>query len=567
MLERLLVHGLGIIDAVEVPFSPGFVALTGETGAGKSLLVSSLELLAGRRASSELVRTGEERLKVEGFFRVDPGSGLTELLEELGAGDEEQLVIRRELSADGRGRCWVNDVSVTANTLQRMAPFLLSIHGQHEQHGLADADVQRRLVDETGGHEGLLAEVRERFDEWRAEADRLASLEAARANRRDRLDTIAFQLAEIDAMAPVEDEHEQLMARRLVLRNAARLRELSDSILTSLGDDEASVVDCIARAERDVEEMIAHGLPLTEGGAALAEARIHVEELVREVRALAAGVDGDPGELDVVESRLHALDQLMLKYGEPIGKVIEHRTELVVERTRLEEVEDRLEAAAVAAAAALEVFAGAADRLDRVRREAGEKLARSVAEVLARLNMAGTHLEFRWRPRVDDHSPLVRDGAGVAFDAGGVEECDLLIAANPGEEPRPMARIASGGELSRIHLAIRTVLRSALSDCSVTLLFDEVDTGLGGPTAAALAGLLADLAATDQVLAVTHLPQVAAAASGHLRIDKVQRDERAVTRVHSLEGEEREIELARMLAGDEIGESARAHARTLLGGS
>lgn len=567
MLERLLVRGLGIIDTVEVPFSPGFVALTGETGAGKSLLVSSLELLAGRRASSELVRTGDERLKVEGFFRVDPGSELTEILEELGAGDEELLVIRRELTADGRGRCWINDVSVTANTLQRLAPFLLSIHGQHEQHGLADTDVQRRLVDDTGGHDGLLAEVRERFVGWRAEADRLATLEAARANRRDRLDTIAFQLAEIDAMAPVEDEHEQLTARRLVLRNAARLRELSGSILASLGDDEASVVDRLARAERDVEEMVAHGLPLTEGGAALGEARIHVEELVREVRGLAAEVDSDPSALDDVESRLHALDQLMLKYGEPLGRVIEHRAELIVERTRLEEVEDRLETAAAAAAAALDVFAAAADRLDRARHEAGAKLARSVQEVLARLNMAGTHLEFRWRPRIDDDSPLARDGVGVAFDADGVEECELLIAANPGEEPRPMARIASGGELSRIHLAIRTVLRAARPGGTVTLLFDEVDTGLGGPTAAALAGLLADLAATDQVLAVTHLPQVAAAASGHFRIDKVQRDERAVTRVHALEGEEREIELARMLAGDEIGESARAHARTLLGES
>ena len=567
MLERLIVQGLGIIDAVEIELTPGFVALTGETGAGKSLLVTSLELLAGRRASAELVRTGDDRLRVEGWFGFDRGSGVEEILDEIGAADGSQLVIRREVSATGRGRCWVNDVSVTANTLQQMAPLLLSIHGQHEQHGLADADVQRRLVDDAGSHDGLLAEVGTRFTEWRDAADHLSSLEAARANRRDRLDTIAFQLAEIAAVDPSEGEHEQLTARRQVLRNAARLQELATSILGSLGDDDGSVVDRIARAERDMEEMVAHGLPLTEGPASLAEARINIEELVREVRALTADVDDSPGVLDGVESRLHSLDQLMLKYGEPLGRVFEHRTALISEKDQLEEVEDRLGAAAAAAAAALRDFDAAAGRLGEARREAGARLARSVEEVLARLSMAGTHLEFRWQPRIDEHSPLVRDGHGVAFDAGGVEECELLIAANPGEEPRSMARIASGGELSRIHLAIRTVLRSARPGGAVTLLFDEVDSGLGGATAAALAGLLADLATTDQVMAVTHLPQVAAAADSHFKIEKIQLDERAVTRVFPLDGGDRETELARMLAGDEIGASARAHARTLLGGS
>ncbi len=567
MLERLIVQGLGIIDAVEVELAPGFVALTGETGAGKSLLVTSLELLAGRRASAELVRTGDDRLRVEGWFGIDGGSGVEEVLDEIGAADGSELVIRREVSAVGRGRCWVNDVSVTANTLQKLAPLLLSIHGQHEQHGLADPDVQRRLVDDAGDHDELLAEVGARFAEWREAADHLTALEAARAHRRDRLDTIAFQLAEIAAVDPSEDEHEELTARRQILRNAARLQELATSIIGSLSDDDQSVVDRIARAERDLEEMVAHGLPLNEGSAALAEARINIEELVREVRTLTADVDDSPGVLDGVESRLHSLDQLMLKYGEPLGRVLEHRTALISEKDQLEEVEDRLAAAAAAAAAALGDFDAAAGRLDEARRESGVRLARSVEEVLARLSMDGTRMEFRWQPRIDDHSPLARNDQGVAFDAGGVEECELLIAANPGEEPRSMARIASGGELSRIHLAIRTVLRSARPGGAVTLLFDEVDSGLGGATAAALAGLLADLAATDQVMAVTHLPQVAAAADSHFKIEKVRLGDRAVTRVFPLAGEDREIELARMLAGDEIGASALAHARTLLGGS
>lgn len=564
MLERLLVSGLGIIDAVEVEMAAGFVALTGETGAGKSLLVTSLELVAGRRATTELVRTGDDSLRVEGWFRVDDSSPAAAILDEVGAPGLDPLVIRRELPADGRGRCWVNDVSVTATTLQRLAPYLLSIHGQHEQHGLADPAVQRRLVDLAGGLDEARNDVRSRFTEWRAVADRLDRLETARAGRRDRLDAIAFQLAEIDAVSPEPDEHEQLLSRRQVLRNATRLRELAEAVLSSLADDDRSVIDRLAQAERDVDEMASHGLALSDANAGLGEARILVEELVREVQDLTSDIDGDPGELDAVESRLHRLDQLMLKYGEPLSKVVDHRAALHDERSHLEAVEDELGEAAEAAACALSDYDEAARRLDAARQRAGVTLARSVEEVLARLNMAGTRLEFAWQPRRDDASPLVRGGVRVAFDGDGVDECELLIAANPGETPRPMARIASGGELSRLHLALRTVLRSSGPGGAMTLLFDEVDSGLGGATAAALAGLLADLAGTDQVLAVTHLPQVAAAADSHLRVEKVERDGRAVTRVVVLDDAERELELARMLAGDRIGDSARAHARELL---
>jgi DNA repair protein RecN (Recombination protein N) len=565
MLERLQVRGLGIIDVVEIEMAPGFVALTGETGAGKSLLVTSLELLAGRRALSELIRTGDDRLRVEGWFRVAGGGDLDRVLDEIGIAASDQLVVRRELASSGRGRCWINDVAVTANALQRLAPFLLSIHGQHEQHGLSDPEVQRRLVDIAGDHEKLLGEVADRHARWREASKSLGSLEAARATRRDRMDVISFQLAEIEAVDPGADENVHLTARRQVLRNAARLRELVTAVVGSLSDEESSVVDRLARAERDVEEMVAFGLDLNEANAGLGEARIHVEELVREVRSLAADVDADPGELDAVEQRLHRLDQLMLKYGEPLQRVFEHRDALLAEKNRLEEVEDRLEEAREAAARALAAYDRTAGRLDRARRDAGDTLARAVEEVLARLNMAGTRMEFRWRPRIDEASPLVRDSSPVAFSAEGVDECELMIAANPGEEARPMARIASGGELSRIHLALRTVLRASRPGGALTLLFDEVDSGLGGTTAAALAGLLADLAASDQVLAVTHLPQVAAAAAGHYRVDKVEHEGRAVTRVEALEGETRELEVARMLAGTEVGESARAHARALLG--
>jgi DNA repair protein RecN (Recombination protein N) len=567
MLERLSVRGLGIISAVELDFDAGFTVLTGETGAGKSLLVESLKLLGGQRAQSDMVRTGDDRLSIEGVFTAEPESPLVAILNDLGVTGSEAMVLRREVTAGGRGRAWINDVTVTAGALQRIAPYLLSIHGQHEQHGLADGEVQRRLVDDFGSHEGLIEETARCFASWREAADELERLRNQQATRRDRLDTISFQLQEIEGVGPSEGEDDELRRRRLVLRSAAQLADLSSSLLDRLSEGESSVVDGLARAEREIAAIAEYGVSLEGGVERLTEARVHIEEVVREVQALGDDVNADPRELESTESRLHALEQLMLKYGSTSSDVLAHRDHLVRERAELESVEERLDQAEAAAVRALAEFDSCAAALDAARSAAGDELATAVEGVLARLAMGGTRLEFEWQPRTDASSPLMRSGEPVAFDADGVDECVLLIAANPGEEPRPMARIASGGELSRVHLAIRTVLRSRRSTGGLSLLFDEVDSGLGGATAAALAELLTDLAADDQVLVVTHLPQVAAVAASHFRIEKVVEEGRATTRVAALESGEREAEVARMLAGGELTESARAHARVLLEGS
>ena len=567
MLERLSVRGLGIIDAVELDFSDGFAVLTGETGAGKSLLVESLKLLGGRRAQTDMVRTGDDRLSVEAHFSVPDSSPLGIVFEELGVEVAKAVLLRREVSAAGRSRCWINDVSVTTGALQRVAPHLLAIHGQHEQYGLADAGVQRLLVDDFGEHESLRDETRRRFAQWRVAADELDRLLRAQASRRDRLDTISFQLQEIEGVGPHAGEDDDLRNRRLVLRHAARLAELTSSLIEGLSEGETSVVDDLAKAEREIGEITELGVALEEGSQRLGEARVHVEEVVREVQDLAGKTHCEPGELESVESRLHALDQLMLKYGSSLDDVLAHRDTLLGERNELRSVEERVEEAESEAKVALAKFDSAASSLDAAREKTGAAFAVAVEKVLAQLAMKGTRLEFQWRPRTEADSPLERDGERVAFDGDGVNECVLMMAANPGEELRPLARIASGGELSRTHLALRTVLRSQRPADGFTLLFDEVDSGLGGATAAALADLLAGLAMVDQVLVVTHLPQVAARAQTHYRVEKISKKGRAITRVVRLDGKERESEVARMLDGDDLTETARAHARALLGAS
>lgn len=566
MLERLSVRGLGIISAVELEFGAGFSVLTGETGAGKSLLVESLKLIGGQRAQSDMVRTGDDRLQVESIFAVEADSPLSAILDDIGVPMTDQIVVRREVTEGGRGRAWINDVVVTVGALQRVAPYLLAIHGQHEQHGLADSDVQRRLVDDFGSHDDLIQETARRFADWRAAADELDRLRAQQKTRRDRLDTISFQLQEIDGVGPAEGEDDELRRRRVVLRHATRLAELTSSLLNRLTDSDLSVVDELTAAEREIEAIADCGVSLGGGSDRLREARIVVEDVVRDVQALGDDASSDPAELEATESRLHTLEQLMLKYGSTLSDVLAHRDRLLHERAELQSVEERLDHATAEADRALEAFDKSAAALDAARSSAGAELAAAVEEVLDRLAMSGTRLEFLWQSRPDPSSPLVRSDQPVAFDADGVEECVLLIAANPGEEPRPMARIASGGELSRVHLAIRTVLRRRRPEGGLSLLFDEVDSGLGGAAAAALAELLADLADHDQVMVVTHLPQVAAKATSHFRVEKVVEGGRATTRVDSLDSGQREAEVARMLAGGELTESARDHARVLLEG-
>jgi DNA repair protein RecN (Recombination protein N) len=301
MLERLSVRGLGIIDAVDLQLDSGFAALTGETGAGKSLLVESLKLLAGQRAQSEMVRTGDDRLQVEGVFSVAWETPLASVLEDLGIQQTDEIVLRREVTEGGRGRAWLNDVTVTAGALQKMAPHLLAIHGQHEQHGLADSSVQRRLVDDFGTPQELLVETRKRHDLWQTAADELERLRRQHANRRDRLDTISFQLQEIDGVAPTVGEDEDLARRRQLLRHASRIADLTSSLLDSLSDGETSAVDRLARAEREITDIAECGVVLDGGVERLVEARVHVEEVVREVQTLVADTKAHPGELEATE--------------------------------------------------------------------------------------------------------------------------------------------------------------------------------------------------------------------------------------------------------------------------
>ncbi len=563
MLRELEVRDLGIIERVRLELPAGFIVLTGETGAGKSLLVQSLQLLAGERADADQVRGGRDRLLVEGRFATPPDEAARGLLAELGVDGGEELVLRREVSAAGRSRAWINDVAVTVGTLQRLAPCLLAIHGQHEQRGLTDPATHIALVDAAGGLLDERAQVAVAFCAWQEVRERLESQRRALASRRDRLDVIAFQAREIDEARLEAGEEDHLREERAFLQHAERIGELVSMARGALGGEGGTVA--LARAARAVRELQELGIGVGETAGELEQAQVLAEEAERALLELADRVRPDPQRLEGIEGRLALLERLARKYGDSVEAVLEHRARLQGEREQLERVEDdiaRLEDEQRGLGARYLVLAQA---LSHRRREAAERFSARVVEVLKGLGIQRARLRLALATRTSPQGALEADGVRVEPAADGIDAGEFELSTNPGEALRSMARIASGGELSRIHLAMRTVLRDSLQGRAVlTLLFDEVDAGIGGNVADELGELLAQLGSRDQVLVVTHLPQVAGRASTHFVVRKESARGRTVTRVEAVEAESRVEELVRMLGGGTPTPATRQHARELL---
>ena len=565
MLRELDVRDLGIIEHVRLEVKPDFTVLTGETGAGKSLVVRSLQLLAGGRADSEDVRAGCDRLQVDGVFDRPKSAEVAAFLAGVGAAGGEELKVRREVTSSGRSRAWVDDVPVTIATLGRLAPDLLAIEGQHEQRGLTDASSHLSLVDAFGVDVALRNRVATAFQYWQETRRELAAQRLALAGRRDRLDVIAFQCQEIDGARLRPGEDAELGEERALLRHSGQIGELLARARGALGGDGESGSVALARAVRAVRELAALGIGVTETVDSLEQARVLTEDAERSLDALADRVQADPARLEDVESRLAVIERLARKFGGSLAFVLDHRRDLANEQEQLIAAEDgiaRLEAEEGTRAAA---FVAVAEELSARRREAAQGFAREVEGVLRRLAMPEGVVEVKLTRRLDPQGDLVIAGAGVQAAADGVDVAELLLSSNPGEPPRPLAKIASGGELSRVHLAIRTVLRDGHPREPLVLVFDEVDSGIGGRAADELAELLRALAVKDQVVVVTHLPQIAGRARTHLVVRKHASGGRTVTRVDGVEGDARIDEVVRMLGGGSGSRAVRAHARELLG--
>ena len=538
MLRFLGIQNLAVIESVEIDFHPGLNVLTGETGAGKSILVEAVGLLLGGRASPDLVRTGSDAAVVQAVFDGPDG---------------EELIVRRELTAQGRSRAFIDGALVTAGALRDLGARLVDLHGQHEHQALLDPDTHLQLLDRFAGVDAERQLTDERFSTLDAARATLAGVRELERNRSGRAELLEFQLAELDRGRPRPGEDEELSALRALLASAERVRRLADESYAILYDRDEAVLAGLGQVWRKVGELAAldtRFAPFIEGRDAI---KSQLEDLSSMLRGYAASIDASPERLQEVEDRLALLERLKKKHGPTLADVLGRQAAMRGELETLGSLGERMAEAERAVQAASESYLQAARALSAARRAAAGRFSTALVRQLRDLAMEHTRFEVRFAAE-----PLPAD----RWSARGIDVAEFFVSPNPGEDLRPLARVVSGGEMSRIMLGIKNL--ASLDQPGKTLIFDEVDSGIGGRVADAVGSKLRGLGRTFQVLCITHLPQIASYASWHYRIEKTIKSGRTTTRVAQLSTPAREEELARMIGGAAVSAAARLSATEML---
>jgi DNA repair protein RecN (Recombination protein N) len=550
MLTELRIRNVAIIDTVTLPLSPGFNVLSGETGAGKSIIVGALGLLLGERGSADVVRTGTDRAVVEGVFDCSELPEVPQQLDERGIDVENGLVVlRREVSAGGKGRAWINGTTVTAGVLASIGRSLVNLHGQHESQTLLHDDAQRAVLDGFGGAAEAARAVREGHGRLTALRDEVASLTARRDAATRRADYLRHVVRELEEAKLTAGEETQLADEARRLAHAEDLRTHVAQVREAMDAGDAAALHRLAGARRAL--MAAERLDPSAGAMleALDAAIVSLEELSRDVLSYESTLESDPRRLAMIEQRLDVYHRLTKKYGGSVASALETLRDAKGELDVVDTADLDLKALAARVLEAERELAQAASELTVRRREAAGRLEQAVGRLLPELGLPDGRLTVVLRPR----EPIA---------ASGAEDVEFHVALNVGHDARALARVASGGELSRVMLALKTIL--ARLDRVPTLVFDEVDSGIGGAVAQRIGEMLRRLSSERQVLVITHLAQIAARAHHHIVVAKGPREGVTTADISLVDGEPRVGELARMLSGDPERDVSRAHARELL---
>ncbi len=564
MLLRLRVQNLALIDAVELALEPGFNVFTGETGAGKSILIDAIDLLLGRRARPEDVRAGARAAYVDGVFTPPESAGLAATLEAYGIEPDESLLISREVVVNGAARsvARVNGRAVPVRALAELGPHLIDIHGQVEHQSLFRTARQLEYLDRYGGHAEQRHEVARLVDRWRAVKAEDAELRRDTRETARLIDLLSFQVNEIDGAGVSVDEDETLRVERQVLANAQRLRELagvSERLLT--GDDAGAAVDRLGEAMATLAEIADLDPAVRPAADQIAEAQAVITDAAQSIAAYAADIESDPARLEEINARLDLLDTLKRKYGDSLADVLAFADDARRQLSDLGAADDRRRGLAAEQAAVEADLARAAKDLRARRLAAAKRLTRVIARELADLNLPDAAVEFPLDTRADAAGLVIDDGEEpVAFDSSGVDVGEMQLSVNRGQPVRPLAAVASGGEMSRILLGLKSAL--AAVDETPTLIFDEIDVGVGGRSGDVVGQKLAGLARDHQVLCVTHLPSVAAFAGTHFVVEKHEEPAGTVTDVRRLDPDAVVEEVAAM--GGSRTTAGRRVARDLL---
>jgi DNA repair protein RecN (Recombination protein N) len=560
LIETLRIENLAIVKSEEIEFGPGLNVLTGETGAGKSIVLGALSLLAGSRASPQVVREGCDEAVVEAVFRTDHLPDLESSLDALGlVADEHELVVQRSVQRGGRSRARVAGRLMPAAVLAELFSGRIEISSQHDSQSLLKTEFHGRLLDAAAGLLPLRSAVAQGYGKLHEFDEELAELRAAEMERERRRDFLSFQVGEIDDARLDADEVEALRAERSRLAHAERLREETAAAQTLLagdlaGSEASNTADLVSEAIRRLEGIEALDPQLAPLLAGLRATREELRDTATELERYAAGIEADPARLAALDERLAQIEALQRKYGGSIEETLRFRSDAASELERLEGASERAQAIGELRARQVEQLAADAKRLSKGRRKTSKRLGGAVETALRELAMPQARFELALEPvAAPDRAPC---------GPGGFETPEFRFSASASGELLALRRVASGGELSRTFLAIKSAVREA--DAGMVLVFDEVDAGIGGRTADRVGRCLAELAGRHQVLCITHLPQIAAYASAHFRVEKREVHGRPSARLLRVEGDERVEEIARMAGGAEIGESTRRHARELI---
>ncbi|HKI79461.1 MAG TPA: DNA repair protein RecN [Ignavibacteriaceae bacterium] len=566
MLKSLLVKDYALIGQINVEFGRGLNIITGETGAGKSILIDAMSLLLGERASTEVVRKGAQKSIVEGIFEIDGNKKVKNILEENEIDVLPELIMRREISLKGNNRCFLNDTPVTLNIIKDIGDLLVDLHGQHEHQSLLRTDTHIEFLDEFGSTENLLKNYRERYILLSEASKRLNDLKQKENILKDKKDIYAFQIKEIDAVSPEEDEEEKINDELKILENSERLSELTSSIYDLLYESESSVNDQLGKVKDQLEELLDIDKTFSEVKSEYEDAEALISDISEFVRDYKSKIEIDPEHLEELRNRLGAITLLKKKYGGSVKAILGHRKKIGEEFELAENYSDSIEKLESEIKKLRKSCGISAEALSKKRKEISKKVQKEVEEALTYLGIENSFFKVEIKQIAADQNErnfILLNSKSFKCNSSGYDQVEFFISTNPGEDPKPLAKVASGGEISRVMLALKSIL--AKTDKLPLLIFDEIDTGVSGRIAQKVGQVLKNLAGFHQIISITHLPQIAGLADQHYAVEKTQNEERVVSSIKKLGKDERVKEVAKLMSGEKITEASLKGARELMG--
>lgn len=561
MLKKLYIKNYALIDKMCVEFGPGLNILTGETGVGKSIILGALSLLLGERVKTDVIRGDASMAVVEGLFDV-PSYIKLETIDSQIVTDQEELLLRREIHQSGRSRSFANDSPISNSVLSAIGDLLIDLHGQHEHQTILKVDHHLDYLDNFGAEEGLLSRVKVSFKQFRSLKTELEDLQQRETRLHEKRELLEFQVQEIAKADPKEGEGESLESEERILRNSERIFQASNQITNLLYDGEGSVSEKLSTAENALTGL--EGVdPLFEKWMKECEsARIGVEEIVNNIQTFASRVEFNPQRLEILRERLGLFSQLKKKYGGSIEQVLKHWEEAKKELDQIENIGDEIDRVSTALEEEKKILTHLCEELSAQRRNVASNLEKETVAALEELGLKNSVFCISVEPKKNPEGPVQIGGQNYAVSSRGIDTAEFFISLNPGENPKKLTRVASGGEISRIMLALKTVLAEA--DRIPVMVFDEIDTGISGRIARVVGKNLKEVSRNHQVICITHLPQIASMGDLHFCVEKEVKANRSRTKIRPLGKEERVMEIAKLMGGEKVTESTIQSARELL---